>query len=929
MSQKLIDGNLTIEDRASAALSEIEKALKNIEKVAQPVTKQMEQLNKEVAKFQNFKGVNVPEVTGFKDLSRNQKLRLVSKSIANDIEISKIEAKSAAKRSYFDRVDQTIQERAINRLSSITQVEGLRMIRQEDLFKRQAEQSLLNNKLHSSQIMEKEASQKRVIDYKRELAAKDQQAKMEQRLAQQEEKLAQQAESRTDWQKRMDALAAKNGRLAPLWKSLGKVSSPIGVARSPHLVAEGVGGISGGFGKIAKGLGGFATGRLIGGMLGSASIGGVLGSVAGGPLGVIVGVLASALMAGFSKLSDGIRKITDILNEIATERATESTSLRRKMQMSSEMFGIDPRDVSAIDKKIYGLRAGEQAMYKHGLAGRDITTSAIDWLHLLGTKESGGVFKDEQQAFDFSKALSAIAKMNGLTDQEYETVRYQGMQILSKGYADILDVKPLLNSAPGFVRDLLAQTGMSRQQFLESGRTHEFTSDKFIEALMGVEKYYEVLSDRASSRTVESQDEAAKNIIGAAAVWDEMYTKAKAESNQRVTDAVIQGGIAEDIKKTWYQMWATSNDAQDGILNKVSLEKELTYRINLLVLDIYTLCVLIKNTFDMVFNVATTAVDAIGQTILTAFMGIGYVLNNILSGILNVAGEIPGLGKLKEAGEYINPDSGVRRRERAGEDLSEKMVEQIYEDYNKHGAKFVESKYASILNVGYKVPGIVPGVTLPDNIKSNLTGRIGDLLYENKETELFADKDKLKDLVKSNMGQFVDDNGNFLYGVQNMFDLKHSNVEDYTWGNVMQDNFTGLAERTVNKFKTDVDDIERHFETRDRIKAEAERAYQNVKSPYVDKQVAQDVHDIKVAQVGSNAKILDVLKEIAGITVINKVTKVRPDVVFNYGSYGRNGKSENPNFVGTGDLRQLAMEVTALADTYDDEDELVVNGTAF
>ena len=75
---------------------------------------------------------------------------------------------------------------------------------------------------------------------------------------------------------------------------------------------------------------------------------------------------------------------------------------------------------------------------------------------------------------------------------------------------------------------------------------------------------------------------------------------------------------------------------------------------------------------------------------------------------------------------------------------------------------------------------------------------------------------------------------------------------------------------------------------------------ENVKAPYIPK-MAGDVRNIKDSVGKGNAKILDILKEIAGITVINKVTRVRPDVVFNFGSYGRNGRNEDPNLRAVGD----------------------------
>ena len=81
----------------------------------------------------------------------------------------------------------------------------------------------------------------------------------------------------------------------------------------------------------------------------------------------------------------------------------------------------------------------------------------------------------------------------------------------------------------------------------------------------------------------------------------------------------------------------------------------------------------------------------------------------------------------------------------------------------------------------------------------------------------------------------------------------------------------------------------------------------------MDKKVGNiDKNVSELAKGKGNSKVLEILKEIAGITVINKVTRVRPDVVFNYGSYGRYGAAELPNAraVGNSDGGQVFAAAT-------------------
>lgn len=1013
MPEKLIDGNITIEDKASASLSQIESALKGIGKMATPVTKKMQALNKEIAKMKSAPmddgkiygrvNQNLSRQKWFKDLPQTQKVQIIRdtvnktqrqnatksslamKSMVSNMEIEKINARAEARERYFERLDKSLGLRAENRQAYIGQLESLRMTRQADLFKKQSELADLNHvnkssqiaqkalynetliekkaglanlnaqirssqviekeesskrlleqkvellklsaKLNSSQIAEKEASAKRLMEQKAELSSKMQQQKMESKLAERERKLAESVKSRTDWQKRMDKLAAKGGKLQPLWESFGKATSPLNLARSPHLVTEGMGGVFGKMGRLGKGIGGFATGRMVGGMLGSSTLGGIIGGAVAGPVGIAIASVGTAIIAGFNKLSDRFKEIAEILERTASERATESTSLRRKMQMSSEMFGVEPTNVEEIDKKIYGLRSLEQQYYRKGMSGRDITTSAIDWLHLLGTKESGGVFKDEQQVFDFSAALSAIAKMNGLSDQEYETVRYQGMQILSKGYADILDVKPLLNSAPGFVRDLLQQTGMSRQEFLESGRTRAFTSDKFIDALMGVKDYYEVLSERMSSRTQESQNEAAENIIGAASVWDEMYKKNEAESNKIVANAIMQGSLADDINKSFYQMFTTTNDAEEGTLAKANLEKQITHEIWKMIMYIYGGWVLIKNLVDFVIDGVIgvvgmmgagfmNGIDLLTRGLMTAFGKLLYAIGDLLPDSF-------GGSKLKEWGTALDYDDVVKKRERAEEDLIDKLTEDMYKTYQKEGHKGVMEKYGYALEgktankfVGYKLGEEANpwtfGLTNRETKTPIYEGSkpIEDALFfgneKDKSEQRWVDKEVLRRNIAANVDVFIDSKGYFASSkdgkksLQEDLGLRHAGVDEYSYLDSLVSRTDFVADKTIKAFENDADDIVRMLDNNNRAIAQAEEAMADVKSPYVEK-ISHDVKDIKNAQGSGNAKILDVLKEIAGITVINKVTRVRPDVVFNFGSYGRNGKKEDDNLRAVGD----------------------------
>lgn len=750
------------------------------------------------------------------------------------------------------------------------------------------------------------------------------------------------------------------------------------------------------FGKLKGGLGGALEGRLSSAMFsGSGLAGSVLGGFSkGGPLGAIIGLASEGIIAVLEKIGTHIQDVIDAVNRIAEERARESIGLRRKMQMSSGMFGVNPTDIKQIDKKIYAMREMEQQMYLHNLPGRDVTSSSIEWLHLLGTKDSGGVFEDEKEAFKFSKSLAAIAKMNDLSPQEYETVRYQGMQILSKGYADILDIKPLLNSAPGFVRDILQQTGMTRKDLLESGRSRGFTADMFKQALLNVGDYYETLASRATSRTPEDQEAYAEQIVGRAAIYDEMYEKEKAMQNTKIMTAVAEANMLEGMKESWYKMWSDTNDAQDGIVKKVEFEKKITLMVLKGLNGVIFGATIVKNVFDMVFDTLRLVGEEVFSIINLVPSALNGAFGSFFAWVYRKIGELPTFDKehWNAMADEIDPNSKKK--------LNDAYLESRADEINKYISALDPNTDLATLTgelikmglgeekvVGYEDKTVVPKMleqrvwddnllgggrggwreALPGEnslkrqqvwvehpelaytekvpIKQNVlpewftkefffgggnadekSNRIADESFRKnvllQHPELWA---QMKDGIWQDKEAFKD-----LAGETRSLSAVLGGVaesgKDYTWGNRLlksvTDPFLGWAKRMGQN----ADDIKKGRERYDKTLKEINDAAQDVHSGDLPK-IAGDVKNISKGK--GTEKVLDVLKEIAGVTVINKVTQVRPDVVFNYGSYGRNSGNEDRNLVRVGDPNFLASAVQALnsvAAKWDDNFQSIANG---
>lgn len=734
------------------------------------------------------------------------------------------------------------------------------------------------------------------------------------------------------WKRSMMERADRGGGgfMSKLYGGLSKFDSFSDALSSPSAIKDVIFNAFGNgiFGRMGKGIIGAIGGNAIGGMVGGTggSVAGSLigGGAAGGPIGIAMAAVVMAVKAAANKVVDYVRETKEIIERWSSERASESTGLRKKMQMSNEMFGIgNPRDVTEIDRQIYGLRKKELEYYRNGASGRQITSSAIDWLHLLGTSQTGGTFANREAAFRFSEALSNLSKANNLSAAEAETVRYQGMQILSKGYADILDIKPLLNSAPGFVREILAQTGMTRAEFLKSSSnpdmSQRFTAEKFLAAVEGVADYYRIFNERATSRTPEQQKEAAEAIVGMSSVLEEKEKKLAAEANIEVAKAEATAEFSSAMQESWYKMWSDTNEAQDGINAKIRFEMKMVKAISALMAGILLFVTAIKNVIDMLYDVLMFLVDSLVTRFKDFIDGVWYLLKKGLSGLIDLLPDNSFTKDIKKFGRDIDPDSVKAQRKFMYEHLVEDKTEDLY-------------KVMKSLVEQTAVSGRLSGPGLSNLYASAIKGLLSELyplmefpdlwLYEGKNRaekeesrrvgRILNQKD-FKDLVeyalenKIESGK-IEDSG--LAGAMRAF----ATATGTRLGNYARDNYRArlLSEGLlgysdiVGQWKQDWRDMVSGYDHAISIYNNAGAALEKTQNPMLDKQVADNTKKIaentgKTASAVSE-KIVDILKEIAGVTVINKQTMVRPDLVFNFGSYGRSGSGELPNYIGNGDI---------------------------
>lgn len=736
------------------------------------------------------------------------------------------------------------------------------------------------------------------------------------------------------WKRSMMERADRGGGgfMSRLYGGLSKFDSFSDALSSPSALKDVIFDAFGNgiFGRMGKGIIGAIGGNAIGGMIGGTggSVAGSLigGGAAGGPIGIAMAAVVMAVKAAANKVVDYARETKEIIERWSSERASESTGLRKKMQMSSEMFGIgNPRDVTEIDRQIYGLRRKELEYYRNGASGRQITSSAIDWLHLLGTSQTGGTFANREAAFRFSEALSNLSKANNLSAAEAETVRYQGMQILSKGYADILDIKPLLNSAPGFVREILAQTGMTRAEFLKSSSnpdmSQRFTAEKFLAAVEGVADYYRIFNERATSRTPEQQKEAAEAIVGMSSVLEEKEKKLAAEANIEVAKAEATSEFSSAIQESWYKMWSDTNDAQDGINAKVRFEMKVVKAISALMGGVLMVVTAIKNVIDLVFDTIMFVRDNFFTGLKLFVDQMWYWLKSGASWLIDKLPENSFTKDIKQFGKDIDPDSQKNRRKYLYEHLVDDKTEDFYNvmkslvEQTTVSGRFARPGLSALYTsaISGMLSELYPLMEFPDlwlyegksqaeKEESRRVGRIinrkdfKDLMEYALENKIKSGKIEDPGLAKA-MGVIAASTGVKLGDYtrkQVMLRQSRNGLLGYGWGNIL------------DIYKQEIDDIVSGGRTGIEMFSGVTDALEKTQNPMVDKQIADNTKEIaqntgKTAAAVSE-KIVDILKEIAGVTVINKQTMVRPDLVFNFGSYGRSGSGELPNYIGNGEI---------------------------
>lgn len=557
-----------------------------------------------------------------------------------------------------------------------------------------------------------------------------------------------------------------------------------------------------------------SAGGKVGGMFGRATAG--VASAGSGMMGMLKGPLTPMFLI-LSKLLVAIKDAVKWLAEFAMKQATEDKTYQKKMQLDPKMFGVNLLDKQGRGE--YMTKRYEQAKEDsiHGLDGNAMMQEAALTAQRLGVKSAGnkgGVFDTMDQVEAYTRSENAMIKTSGATDSEVQAMKLQFMQIMNKGYADSMDIKPLMQSAPTIMAAIGKQLNLTNAQLMNSGRDKSLTGEMLRDAVIAMEKDNLALANAESMQTSEGQQSSGSD-----------YMKSSMQSfSQAIDEAFVDNqviftffkmlgdtigllgkdlfGVNEDMSTLSDTiMWVMF--AIDVVVRSISIILSIIIQtVKSAVEAIYALFVVARNLLELIFFTTPMYVFAsIGEAVTSIFSNLGDTLLDLR---IWIAETIDGLAR------YI-PGMDTVSKERT------------------------------------------------DDIAALKAQKSGGT--ERNSANLF-----FKDLAESSgarLDYLVLDTANTIA----------------TAGTNIKDNFVTAGENLASNMVG----IERDMDIM------VVRNHPNSKTGGDNDKNLEDINKNTSGMRKSAGKTLEVLREIAGYTVINRITRVRPNHIYNFGDIRTEG----------------------------------------
>ena len=326
----------------------------------------------------------------------------------------------------------------------------------------------------------------------------------------------------------------------------------------------------------------------------------------------------------------------------------------------------------------------------------------------------------------------------------------------------------------------------------------------------------------------------------------------------------------------------------------------------------------IKNVIDMVLDLILFLGDVVVTGLKLFVEEMWDNLRRAVSGFIDQLPETPFTNAIKKFGSDINPDSPRAWRKFTYEHLADDKTEDLYRVMKSYvEGTAITGRFSSLNSVLSQpvIDGLVSALYPLVKADKNwiYEGNTPAEREESRRVGRIIGFGKFEASVKYGMnealgsGEFM--NSDFANAMRVFAQVTGTRVGDYTRDNYRarqaKEGVLGYLD-LEGKVKQDIKDVTDTAEAMQEAYNSVDAALDKTQNPMIDKQIADNTKET-AANTGKTAaavseKIVDILKEIAGVTVINKQTMVRPDLVFNFGSYGRSGSGELSNYVGNGEI---------------------------
>lgn len=544
--------------------------------------------------------------------------------------------------------------------------------------------------------------------------------------------------------------------------------------------------------------------------------------------------LALALAIGLA--IKGLAKFTAYLFKTGAEQMDKWVNIRNKLTMSGRQFGIDPnneKQKSDFMKKAY---KDMRDMFHNGMNGEKVVNDAIAMVHQFGTKQNdpNGFFRDYEDALNISKSINAFAQMGGVGQQELDSFTYQLGQVFSKGYAELQDVRPMLNSSPSMMAKFKEYYGLSSADMLDMASNKSLTADMFRKFLEDYQRQYELFMKDENHQTFATQEANGKSQLDAVlgdpgGSWFKLMEELK---NNKIVTVWYEG--LSDILKIITDFFASDPKGKaDGILYATAVALSVIGGIVSFILIIIEMIKIVAKLVIVFWGGMASLIELLFKLFLNGILGvIAFVIEGAITVghwfsllFTDIKVMIMGLiNALIQEFPRISEFFGI-----SAEESQKAQNERTEEAIAKH-AEF--SKRDTVEETKKRVDAM--NDALPEWLAPMRVGADGK-----REMNILA-WDFTKHFAENSLG------GSFK-------DLSKDMGEAYLfqegiWGQGGKVDF-GLG-----------------------------------RSPSVANDIKDDTAAIKKNTDGSGKKLKEILTEIAGYEVINRVTRIRPDITMNFGS---------------------------------------------